>query len=204
MFNHAECPDKHTPQTPNKDEAREWWMDRCDSSGHLITISPGALGALRWKKWRGPIVICDKCAACVEAANGWAKRASAYKCLNILALHGDIQNATKAWCGLYAAKAKLSAVDVDLAFTVEPARPILHDVLGTLVEFGVHTKVLLTYVNHRDDFGRRGDARRIKYLADQLPKGVEYVQSHNYSSGWSDEHHNYSKGSAMSIAEFQT
>ena len=203
MFNHAECPDKHTPQTPNKDEAREWWMDRCDSYGHLITVSPGAHGALRWKKWGGPILVCDICAACVEAARGWAKRTSAYTVLNIKALHADIQTATRLWCERHA-KRKLSAVDVDLAFNVINARPILNSVVSTLAEFGVHTKVLLTYVNHRDGFGYRADARRIKYLSEQLPAGVEYVQSHNYSSGWSDEHHNYSKGSAMSIAEFQT
>lgn len=196
---HELCPDKHTPQTPNKDLARQWGIGSCNKRGAIITISPGALGALQWMKWGGPVLVCDICKACVNNAKRMSRY---YKSLDILAYNKSVQDMTRMWVAA-APKQKLSCVDVDLAFSIQKSIPILRPVLNTLVEARVNTTVLLTYVNYRDGMGRNGDERRIAYLESSLPSKVKYVGSHNYASGWSDEHHSYSQGSAMSIAKLE-
>lgn len=195
---HELCPDKHTPQTPNKDIAREWGIGSCNKDGAIITISPGALGALQWMKWGGRVFVCDICEPCVNNARRMSRY---YRDLDIIAHHVSVQGMTRLFCSVN--KDKLSCVDIDLAFSIQNSVPILRSVLNTLVSSGVSTTVLLTYVNYRDGMGRNGDANRIALLKSVLPKKVKYVDSHNYASGWSDEHHSYSKGSAMSIARLE-
>jgi hypothetical protein len=163
-----------------------------------LTISPGALSAFRWVGWTGDVWVCDICQPCIENARHMRRYYPEVKIKT--PLHLDVRQAVRLLC-MYRIK---PIVDMDLAFNLPKAMPILTDVLRTLVEFGVHTKVLLTYVNHRDGFGRHANARRIKYLEKHLPSGVKYAGSHNYASGWSNEHHSYSKGSAMSVADIRT
>lgn len=175
-------------------------MDQCDRKGAVITISPGALGALRWVGWKGSVHVCDICKACVDSAAGMRRYFPELKMGN--PINASIQNMTALWCHVNG-RAKLSAVDVDLAFTLPNTRPILDNVLATLIRYKVSTKVLLTYVNHRDGLAgnfHADNSRRIALLKSWLPRGVKYVGSHNYASGWSNEHHKYSKGSAMSVA----
>lgn len=198
---HTRCPDKHTPQTPNKDVARQWGLGSCDKDSELLTISPGAFGGLRWMNWEGPIWMCDICKPCVDNAT---KMRRYYDTLKIQKpLYLSIQDATRFLVG----QERTPIIDMDLAFTLPYAMPILTDVLRTLKENDVHTKVLLTYVNHRDGLGtgiHADNTRRIKFLKSHLPKGVKLADIHTYASGWSNEHHSYSKGSAMAVADIRT
>ncbi len=199
MFSHEVCPDKHTPQTPNKDRARRWGIGTSDREGAIITISPGALGALQWMNWRGPVLVCDICRPCIQAAD----RMSRYYDLDISAYNVSVQRMAEMFC-FTEKRPKLSVVDVDLAFALPKALPILNSVLRTLIENKVHTRVLLTYVNHRDGFGRNGNGSRASFLRNNIPLGAKHVDTFTYASGWSDEHHQYSKGSAMAVADIRT
>jgi hypothetical protein len=196
ILNHNQCPDKHTPHTPGKDGARRWGL-AAHKDKDLLTVSPGSFGALQWMSWTGLIWMTDICKACVKNGDKLRKKYRELKIQKPLSL--DIREAVH----LLVSKGRKPVIDIDLAFTLPNAIPILRDVLFTLRDYDVHTKVLLTYVNHRDGLGGEPN-RRQRLLESVLPQGIQLAGIHNYSSSWSDEHHNSSKGSAMAVADIRT
>lgn len=198
LSGHEQCPDKHTPQTPEKDRARSWWMNSSHRGAPLLTISPGALGALRWTGWTGPVWISDICRPCIKSANRLIKHYP--ELLLKRAINKDIQTVTRLLIPEFDCYKVDPIIDMDLASVLHNAIDPLRSVLTTLIKNKIHAKVLLTYVRRSG----ASNAERTRYLKRHLPRGAEYVDSYNYVSGWSNEHHRFSKGSNMTIADIRT
>jgi hypothetical protein len=198
MFNHDLCPDKHSPICPGKTRARQFTLGTSNKSAPILTISPGSYDGLQWVGWEGHIYTCDICYPCIKHANRMRRH---YKDLQIMrAWHMNVQEATRLLVR-WERYSKELVLDMDLAFGVRKAAPILTDVATTLVKARIPTRLLLTYVNHRD--GMNTD-ERLRVLTDALPEGAELAgDPFCYASVWSNEQHKYSKGSSMAVADIR-
>lgn len=205
------CPDKHTSQHPGKEEARAWMFDRVIRRRHMtaMTVSPAGFTAFCYKGWSGPIWMVDRCRGCADLGDYLRPR---YTSLDIRpSLCMDVREATELWCSRKTRKERLAFLDLDLAGLIDTTAGILSAVCFTLLGYRVHTNVFLTYVNHRDNWGRNATDDRIGWLRTQLPNGAKVKDYHRFTSLFSGADdpqtgrgHRIGKGSAMCIVQVTT
>lgn len=195
------CSEKHTPLNPAKDRVRRNWIRKTPNGTLIMTISHGALGVLDIMGWSGPIRVVDVDPGVIESTE--YMRQSDYRELNLLQpLHCTIQTAVKFQCRDN--EPKVGAIDVDLADCIERCYPILKEVLDTLIKNKIHTRVMFTFRNGRDCFGRNSIDRRLAWLKERLPKGADVAGHETYNSLRINSDASRSKGSPMCIVEIQT
>lgn len=195
------CREAHTPLAPSKNRIRRDWISSVNRNKDVITISHGALDTLMTLRWKGLIVISDIDPAVIEAAEHAKDQ---YPDLSISTLCVRVQKVVPLYCEAAKGAKRLAAVDVDLALTVEPGVKILTPVLKTLVEYRAsNTKVLFTFRNGRDSFGLDALARRVEWLRNRLPRGVQYVDHYPYVSSQITREGAGTKGASMCLVELR-
>jgi hypothetical protein len=205
------CKEQHTPLSPAKNIIRSDWIKEVRSYMDIITISHGALDVLSILGWEGSIQVCDTDPGVRETTKYLRKD---YPHLDILMPGNSIQETVQKYCRRHGIGG-LGAVDVDLAGDIISGWEVLCPVITTLVLYRNRTddsrllgktKILLTFRNGRDNFGKNAIRRRIAWLQEKvakLTKAVRYVSHTEYSSGRIRENASRTKGSSMCIVEFE-
>ena len=199
------CEMGHTPLCPGKEETRANWIYELQSNKRkpqgIITVSHAALGSLSTLRHTGFIQVVDKDkGSCVTAEHAARKytRLNIRKPMNMpldRAVYFHIDDNSIHDVGIIDAdftSGILGAVEENLAMIKELSR----------IQWA--GKFLLTFVNHRDQFGDDGTSKRLSFLRHHLPTSMRRsVKHHTYSSDYFGRWGEYHKGSAMCMVEIQ-
>jgi hypothetical protein len=191
----------HTPLSPGKNRARRNWVETVPLTKDIITISPALFEVLDIRRHQGMIVACD-IDPVVHSRILHIRKGNDYPDLHIGAPGWSIQETVLAYCKNHGVR-NLGAVDVDLYRTLDYELPILKEVLSILAAHKYKGKVLFTFRNGRDSYGKGGSERRICRLIGSLPKGFEYVRDERYRSDCYGRFLQRKIGSSMVIVELQ-
>lgn len=197
------CRMGHTALFPDKDDVRTTYFSKVPKSGGLVLISHAALSVLNILRWRGPIQVCDTDTGVIESAR-YIIEEKRFPRLNLLPVefYRDATDTVRDFCeeqGAYA----LDLVDLDLTRTLTEEWQVCSDVIQVLRCYKASTKVLLTFRNGRDGFGRDAIDRRLQWIKRELPRGVKLIDHQCYRSDWIGRYATRERGSSMCIIELQ-
>lgn len=195
------CAMGHTPLSPAKNRVRRNWLERVPRKQTIITISHGLLDEAQSRRHTGLILPCDIDSGTREVIKHASKR---YPELRILPPGKDIHSTVNEYLKFHSGGVrKLGAVDLDLTASVKEVWNTSKPVIDSLKENKYHGKVLITFRNGRDSFGKNSLLERIQWLLGQLPTGVVITHHESYTSDHYDRFGRYNKGSAMCTVELQ-
>lgn len=197
------CSMGHTALFPEKDDVRATYFSKVPSTGGIVLISHAALSVLNILRWSGPIQVCDIDPGVIESTR-YLIEERRFPRLNLLPVsyYRDATDTVRDFCeerGAY----NLKLVDLDLTRTLMEEWPVCRDVVQVLQTYKARTKVLLTFRNGRDSFGKDAINRRIEWIRSRLPKGVKLLDHRCYRSDWIGRKATREIGSSMCIVELQ-
>jgi hypothetical protein len=198
------CKELHTALFPQKDRVRRSWMSVLHRTQDLLTISHGIFPELDRAGWKGQIQSCDLDEGVRTCINHIRENPNGplgdYPDLNILPPGCGILSTTQSYCKEHGAK-RLGAVDIDLTASIRGVWQVARPVVEVLQDYHYKGLILLTFRNGRaDGFGQNALPKRMKFLRESLPKGVECVLHDTYQSTYIERNAKRHKGSPMCMA----
>ena len=204
------CEMAHTPLSPLKNDVRSDWCWKTSRYKDIISISHGFFDTINTvrgapkssKRSDGRIFVVDIDPGVIESATYMWQDGQHPKLAGSLMKPrlSPIENYIKEYCQEWTAR-NLDVVDADTAECINGAWKITSPVVNTLLTHNFKGRVLMTFVNYRDNFS--GTESRIAWLKSQLPKGVTLASYRAYSSGRVLEHAERTRGCSMCIVELQ-